>query len=123
VFLLFLRAYRELLLFDAYLRRDFASLHDMVRKCPTASPKPSVQDPERICRAIDVACIWYPKQVLCLQRSAATVCLLRNYGVPAQMVIGTQTLPFKSHAWVELDGRVVNDRPYVRDIYSQLDRC
>jgi hypothetical protein len=39
------------------------------------------------------------------------------------MVIGAQVLPFKSHAWVEVDGRVVNDKPYIPEIYRVLERC
>jgi hypothetical protein len=39
------------------------------------------------------------------------------------MVIGAQQLPFKAHAWVEVDGRVVNDKPYVPEMYTVLDRC
>ena len=34
---------------------------------------------ERICSAVDMACIWYWKEALCLQRSAATACLLKKY--------------------------------------------
>ena len=78
---------------------------------------------ERICAAVDMACIWYPKEVLCLQRSAATACLLKRYGIPAQMVIGAQQMPFRAHAWVEVDGRVVNDKPYTPEMYAVLDRC
>ena len=43
--------------------------------------------------------------------------------VPAQMVIGSQQMPFRSHAWVEVEGRVVNDKPYMREMYAVLDRC
>ena len=60
---------------------------------------------------------------LCQQRSAATACLLRKCGVPAQLVIGAQQMPFKAHAWVEVDGRVVNDKPYTPEMYGVLDRC
>ncbi len=67
--------------------------------------------------------IAYWKQALCLQRSAATACLLKRYGVPAQMVIGARQIPFKAHAWVEVDGRVVNDKLYMPEIYAVLDRC
>ena len=70
-----------------------------------------------------MACIWYWKEALCLQRSAATACLLKQYGVLAQMVIGAQQMPFKAHAWVEVDGRVVNDKPYTPEMYAVLDRC
>ena len=33
----------------------------------------------------------------------------RRNGIAAQLVIGCRPLPFESHAWVEVDGRVVND--------------
>jgi hypothetical protein len=39
------------------------------------------------------------------------------------MVIGVQHLPFVAHAWVEVAGRVVNDKPYMSEIYSVLFRC
>jgi hypothetical protein len=39
------------------------------------------------------------------------------------MVIGAQILPFRSHAWVEIGGVVVNDKPYMPDIYRFLERC
>ena len=61
--------------------------------------------------------------MLCLQRSAATAYLLKQFGASAQLVIGAQQMPFKAHAWVEIDGRVVNDKSYVREMYAVLDRC
>jgi hypothetical protein len=76
-----------------------------------------------LCRAMDLACAFYFKQVLCLQRSAATALLLRRYGHTAEMVIGAQILPLKSHAWVESNGVVVNDRPYIAELYKPLERC
>jgi Transglutaminase-like superfamily len=76
-----------------------------------------------LCRAMDFACVFYFKVVLCLQRSAATALLLRRHGRDAEMVIGAQLTPFKSHAWVEIDAVVVNDRPYMLEIYRVLDRC
>ena len=47
---------------------------------------------EELCHAVELACIFYPRRVLCLQRSAATVLLLRARGFKAEMVIGVQTL-------------------------------
>jgi len=72
---------------------------------------------------VDVACIWYWKEVLCLQRSAAAACLLKQHGIPAEMVIGAQQMPFRAHAWVEAGGRVVNDKSYTPEMYSVLDKC
>jgi hypothetical protein len=121
---LVVQAYLKLIHFDLDLARsNFAALYDKVRKYPVGNRPPAPDAVERTCSAVDMACIWYPKEALCLQRSAATACLLKKYGVPAQLVIGAQQIPFKAHAWVEVDGRVVNDKPYVPEIYPVLDRC
>jgi hypothetical protein len=121
---LVLKAYLKLIQFDLYLARcDFAVLHDQVRKFPLRRRAQIQTAIEQICSAVDMACIWYWKEARCLQRSAATACLLKDYGFPAQMVIGAQQLPFKAHAWVEVDGRVVNDKPYMSEMYAVLDRC
>ena len=119
-----LRAYLRLIQFDLYLARgNFKALYDKVRAYPTIKMPVPVNAVEQICAAVDMACIWYWKEVLCLQRSAATSCLLKRCGVSAQMMIGAQQMPFKAHAWVEINGRVVNDKPYMREMYAVLDRC
>jgi hypothetical protein len=122
--LLVLRAYLRLIHFDLYIvRGNFKALYDKVRASPIRKIPVPVNAVEQICAAVDMACIWYWKEALCLQRSAATACLLKRYGVPAQMIIGAQQMPFKAHAWVEVDGRVINDKPYTREMYAVLDRC
>jgi hypothetical protein len=122
--LLVLQAYLKLNYIDLYLARgDFAALYRKVRTCPVGGPIGLPDVTEKICAAVDMACIWYWKEVLCLQRSAATACLLKQHGVPARMMIGAQQMPFKAHAWVEADGRVVNDKPYIREMYAVLDQC
>jgi hypothetical protein len=121
---LVLKAYLKLIHFDLYLARgSFAALYKKVRNYPIGATVSADDAVERICSAVDMASIWYWKEALCLQRSAATACLLKEYGVPAQMVIGAQRMPFKAHAWVEVDGRVVNDKPYTSEMYAVLDRC
>jgi hypothetical protein len=122
--LLVLKAYWKLIYFDLYLARgNFSALYERVRKAPIRTQVSRSDAIERVCSAVDMACIWYPKEVLCLQRSAATACLLRENNVSAQMVIGAQQMPFKAHAWVEVAGRVVNDKPYTAEMYMVLDRC
>jgi hypothetical protein len=121
---LVLRAYLELIHFDLYLaRRDFAVLRRKVRDYPIERTESSPDLVRKICAAMDIASIFYWKEVLCLQRSSATTCLLRHHGVPAQMVIGVRQMPFKAHAWVEVGGEVVNDRPYISSTYRSLDKC
>lgn len=121
---LVLQAYLKLIQFDLYLaRKDFAALYAKVRNCPVSKKAASPEDADKICAAVDMACIWYWKEALCLQRSSVLACLLKRYGVPAQMVIGAQQMPFKAHAWVEVGGRVVNDKSYTPELYAVLDRC
>jgi hypothetical protein len=122
---LILESWFLLLRFEGSVRlRDFKQLRRSVEKERVRRPASSLPvTQEALCHAIDYACILYFKPVLCLQRSAATTVLLRRFGWSAEMVIGVQVLPFKSHAWCEIEGLVVNDKPYVRDIYETLDRC
>ena len=122
--LLVLQAYMKLIHFHVYLvRGDFSALYKSVRNSRATKRVPAPGTVERICAAVDFACIWYWKEVLCLHRSAATACLLKRYGVPAEMVIGAQQIPFKAHAWVEVNGDVVNDKSYTPEMYPVLDRC
>jgi hypothetical protein len=122
---LVLRSWSSLLYFDFVLRfRGLPRVHGVVRNQrvhsfhETAGPPPS-----KLCRAVDLACVFYFKQVLCLQRSAVTTVLLRRYGWEAEMVIGAHVRPFKSHAWVEIGRSVVNDKPYMLELYQELERC
>ena len=122
--LLVLQAYLSLIRFDLYLARaDFESLYNKVRNYPVRKKPASPNSVERVCAAVEMACIWYYKEVLCLQRSAVTACPLRKYGVSANLAIGAQQMPFKAHAWVEVDGKVVNDKQYVSQMYGILARC
>ena len=122
--MLLLYSYALLIRLEHRIRTgDLNALYEMVRNCPLAERAASPELIKRICAAVDLACAWYWKEVLCLQRSAAGACLLKSHGVRAQLVIGAQQLPFKAHAWVEVDGIVVNDKPSTTEIYSVLDRC
>jgi hypothetical protein len=79
-------------------------------------------DPVRIvCLAVAKACSLYPRTVKCLQRSSVIVYLLRMYGVKADLVFGVERFPFYAHAWVEVEGRIVNDRK-VKAIYQTIGR-
>jgi hypothetical protein len=118
------KAFLELVRFDLYLARGhFGTLYNAVINCPVNNQRSFPNSVERICSAMDMASIWYWKKALCLQRSAATTCLLKRHGVHAQLVIGVQRLPFAAHAWVEVNGHVVNDKPYTPERYAVLDRC
>ena len=120
---LLVKAYAEIARFERCLRRrQFSGLYERVRNCTVATARSRVAQDD-ICNAVNLACVFYFKEVLCLQRAASTTCLLRKAGIAAQLVIGVQQLPFSAHAWVEVEGAVVNDKPYTSEIYSVLSRC
>lgn len=60
-------------------------------------------------RAVCTASAFYPRRALCLEQSLALTWLLRRRGVPAELRIGVQPRPFYAHAWVEMDGRPLNE--------------
>jgi hypothetical protein len=76
-------------------RHDEVFPHDLVRA--TA---------ERVARAG----AFYPGRAECLEQSMVLLILLRRRGLPAQLRLGVQNFPFAAHAWVELDGRPINER-------------
>ena len=102
---------------------SFSALYHTVKEWPVNSKKANAETVDRVRAAILTAMTWYPKQAMCLQRSAVTTCVLRSAGVQAEMIIGCQRLPFLAHAWVEVDGKVINDKPQVQLTHTILDRC
>jgi len=122
---LVLKSYMLLVTVQVTLRQDgFKHLHDAIRQCKSRDVVEARRIPyERLCHAVDLACVFYPKTVLCLQRSAAAVFLLRSSGWPAEFVTGCAIGTFESHSWVELVGKIVNDKSYIHEMYQVLDRC
>src|SRR6266567_2874345 len=84
---LVLSAYAELVRFDRFLScGDFAGLYQKVRGTDVQSRRgPSLSCGE-LCHAVDIACIWYWKRVLCLHRSSVVTCMLRRHGTNAELV-------------------------------------
>jgi len=117
-------AYYELLSLEyPMFRKNFSLIHEKVHNTGVRRTQHRITTEEQTCHAVELAAAFYFKNVRCLQRSAAAARLLKKFGFAAEMVIGVQQLPFVAHAWVEVDGRVVNDKPYMSEIYSVLSRC
>jgi len=122
--ILFWKALGGLLLYDLFLfGRNFRRMRRFVMNWKIGRRRAGPDMVDQVCKAVNYAGVWYPKRVLCLQRSAVTTCLLRREGVPAQMVTGAQKAPFKAHAWTEVNGRAVNERRDVQAIYGVWERC
>lgn len=101
----------------------FQTIHSIVKGWNVIGKSDGSCITDKVSMAVNYACVWYPKQALCLQRSFVTTYLLRKHGVAAQMALGAQKLPFKAHAWVEVEGQAVNERSNVQATYAVWDRC
>lgn len=116
-------AYAALLLADLLLRGGgYRRFRRRIAGWPVARTARRPVDPAKVCGEVDTAASYYFKRAWCLQRSAATTCLLRRAATPAHLVIGVREVPFMSHAWVEVDGTVINDTAAVRRLYREIDR-
>jgi len=114
--LLVVRAFWHLHRYDLFNRTfGFQRIYRQVtrQKVLTRPPLPGLET--AICDAVSLAGCFYWKPVLCLQRSVAATLLLRKHGIHGRLVIGYRPAPFFSHAWVEVDGRVVNDLPAYKE--------
>jgi hypothetical protein len=122
--MLFLKALFGLFAYDVLTTfRPFRALYASAKKYQTVVKSADQPTIDRICSAVNYACAWYPKQARCLQRSFVTTRMLRKHGIPAQMLLGAQKFPFKAHAWVEVNGRVINENSDVRSTYAVWDKC
>jgi hypothetical protein len=111
-----IRAWWELVRYDLVNAvAGFKGIHSQLARQPVASEKPQQKAEAEVCEAVSLSACFYFRPVLCLQRSAATTRLLRKYGVQSHLLIGYRAAPFFSHAWVEVDNRVVNDSPVYKD--------
>jgi hypothetical protein len=122
--LMTVEAWLGLIAFDLALVCGFERVHERLRayRANERLPFTPASTEQDVIWAVDEACVWYVKRAACLQRSAVATWLLRRQGLRAELVIGYRPLPFESHAWVEVDGRVVNDRPQYQKVFRVLER-
>jgi hypothetical protein len=122
-----LRAFAWLTLVEIGLRTvGFQRLMDHARMGST-SPRPP-ESPRAHGRAhrcahwIDVAARHHLVNARCLQRSVALHRWLRCESLPSELRIGVrkQGDELKAHAWVELSGCVINDRPEAVAAFTPL---
>lgn len=119
--LLVFNAFFEILRYEVVVR-VCGSGHILRRlNRPRVSRTPFTPELEQsICDAVLLATCFHWKPVLCLQRSTCTARLLRTHGIEARIVVGYRSLPFFSHAWVEVDGRVVYGSPVYKRLLQPL---
>ena len=120
---LVVRALYELARYDViHLLLKRSGIQQQLAGQPIAARSAGASRETAICNAFVLAHCLYWKRVLCLQRSVCLVRTLRASGVPAHLVIGYRPVPFLSHAWVEVGGHIVNDRPQYQKFFAVLER-
>jgi hypothetical protein len=83
----------------------------------------SVAEGRRAAVLIHLAAGAAPWRGNCLHRSVVLWWTLQRRGTDSQLQLGVRAVPSGPpdfHAWVELDGRVLNDRFDIRDVYEVL---
>ena len=95
-----------------------ARLDSVTESRAPAAPVPTTQLAYLVVRVAEGA----PWRTTCLHRTFALTWMLRERGVPAEMRIGVGREPADEallfHAWVEVDGHVVNDSTNIADRFA-----
>lgn len=66
---------------------------------------------EDICRKIRQAGLYLPFRTACLECALVSAVLLSRRSIPVELRIGIQLDPFLAHAWINVDGQVMLDKP------------
>ena len=85
-----------------------------IQRLTSRVPRLREVDPDAVSRAeyrIAMAAALYPGRAACLERSLTLYWYLRRRGVGVHFRMGVQMYPFLAHAWLELEGRAINDVP------------
>lgn len=84
-------------------------------------PTPAAVDVVAVADACARAARRLPLGTACLERSYATCTILRRQGVPSLFCVGVSRFPpMRFHAWVEVDGQVLNEPQPIHEIYRTM---
>ena len=68
----------------------------------------SLENGRAVASCIERVAALFPGRARCLEQSLTLFLILRRMGLPAELKLGAQALPFTAHAWVELFGEPLN---------------
>jgi hypothetical protein len=106
-------------------RRLRVASRRVARLCPSRPERDGPRHDEHVARAVrtvDVAAELLPGVATCLAKSLVVRALLQRRGITAELRIGVCMEPsgLAAHAWVEVDGRPVNEAPGIADVFEPL---
>ncbi|MDQ2650298.1 MAG: lasso peptide biosynthesis B2 protein [Actinomycetota bacterium] len=122
---LLLMGFLDLLVWSALRGIGYRRVSSVVDRVPTIL---RLREPDRFVRR----CVWgvsaarrrLPTPGTCLSRSVLLKALLRLVGLRGTVRFGVRSgaaVGLDAHAWLELDGRPLNDHPDVATDYLTLD--
>jgi len=121
--LLVFRVFKELIFYDILTNLGgFKQVRVYVQQTSRKELDAPPETVKQVVEAVDIASVFYYRRVMCLHRSFAAVRLLRKRGVKAELIIASRPLPFLSHAWVEVDNQIVNDKPGYKRKLQVMER-
>ncbi|MGS2750591.1 lasso peptide biosynthesis B2 protein [Bacillus zanthoxyli] len=122
----YIRIFYETFLVNYYLKKyEFGYVKEMYNeKYGDLKLSKNVDNEEinLLLKRIDKVCFWFMGNAQCLHRSLIGFKLLRQDGLPVQLVVGVRKFPFSSHAWVEFENNVINDVQTVKETYTEVFR-
>jgi hypothetical protein len=89
----------------------------------TAPDPCAIAAARKIARLVNIAARYGPYRAKCLTRSLTVIQMMNRRGLSGgKLVLGakTETESFAAHAWVELNGEVVNDSERVGGHFSRF---
>ena len=89
----------------------------------TVSQTEIIEKARGIARIVSIAAQHGLYKATCLRRSLLVWWFLREQGIPGQVCFGVRVIDshLEAHAWVEVQGMVINDTASVRDNYKTLE--
>lgn len=83
----------------------------------------SFQTAKSVARIVSIAARHGIYRATCLRKSLVLILLLRRWGIVSDLCFGTRLNEhaLEAHAWVELDGKVINDHPDIRQQYTPME--
>lgn len=99
----------------------FGRIVSLVRVCKRCCVRPStIEEAAAATTAIRSASVLYLGRVACLESSLATVLVCALHRREVDWYIGVRTLPYASHAWIEVGGRTVGEFPETIGAYKPI---
>lgn len=104
----------------------FKNYLSRLQQTPLAAPHSETDPstyPDQASRMVNAAARLVFGREACLERSIMLWSLLRRRGIESELKIGvaTEDSGMRAHAWVEIDGEPINEKPQLNDKFTSFN--